>query len=333
MDLEELIIEAVGRDFDLPRCEVAERFGSSINANFRLTIAGRSDVVARVYPPTTSFPRVRAIQQARMTLRDAGLPYVRPIPTSSGDTLVRLAGDSALELEDFVAGEDMESLDEIVLAMPLLGRTHAVLSRHRTSYAGRHPLTANHVAGYAVRPLTAQLVARATKWSEDLRVLAQRARDLANSVAAAEAALSPGHEQLVHGDFWNHNVLFAGGRVSVVLDLDFMGFRPRIDDLALTLYYTRSDYLGPFDQRDRLQWIARIVNAYDSGLDEPLTAEERRSLPFALARTILYGVRYIAADPDDASAQDRLRGDAPDVDWSLELVRSTEEWHEALRQS
>ena len=331
MDLEDLVIEVVERDFALPTCAVAERFGGNNKANFRLTLSGRGDLVARVYPPTTSLARVRAIQQARIALEGAGLPYVGPLPTSSGDTLAALPGDSALELEEFVAGEDMNSLEEIVLAMPLLARTHSVLARHRSSYAGRYALTANHVPGYAIRALAARLVARSAGWSNDLVDLVRRAEELAEAVATAEAPLAPGHEQLVHGDFWNNNVLFLDGRVSVVLDLDFMGFRPRIDDLALTLYYTRSDYLGPFDQTERLGWMARIVNAYDSGLDEPLTDEERSALPFALARTILYGLRYIAASSDEAAVQDRVRGDAPDVDWSLDLVRSTESWQEAMR--
>ena len=331
MDREELVIEAAERDFAFPTCAVAERFGGNNKANLRLTTTGRADVVARVYPPTTSLARVRAIQQARIALADAGLPYVGPLRTPSGETLVTLPGDSVLELEDFVPGDDMNSLGEIVLAMPLLGRTQTVLARHKTSYAGQYPPTANHVASYAIRRLAAQLVTRAAEWSEDLIRLAHRAQDLADALAVAEAGLAAGHQQLVHGDFWNNNVLFVDNRVSVVLDLDFMGFRPRIDDLALTLYYTRSDFLGPLDQAARLEWIVRIVNAYDSGLDEPLTHEERRALPFALARMILYGLRYIAANSDDAAVQDRLRGDAPDVDWSLDLVRSPESWQEALR--
>ena len=331
VDLEALVIGALERDFALPSCAIAQRFGGNNKTNLRLTIAGRADVVARVYPPTTSHARVRAIQRARIALSDAGLPYVRPLPTSSGDTLAALPGDRALELEEFVAGEDMNSLEEIVLAMPLLGRTHSVLARDPSSYAGRYAPTANHVPGYAIRSLAAQLVARAAKWPADLVDLARRAQDLADAVAAAEARFAPGHEQLVHGDFWNNNVLFVDGGVNAVLDLDFMGFRPRIDDLALTLYYTRSDFLGSFDQAERLQWLARMVNAYDSGLDEPLTDEERRALPFALARTILYGLRYIAASSDETAVQDRVRGDAPDVDWSLDLVGSPKSRQEAMR--
>jgi Ser/Thr protein kinase RdoA (MazF antagonist) len=48
--------------------------------------------------------------------------------------------------------------------------------------------------------------------------------------------------QLAHGDFWDNNVLFRSGRVVSVTDFDFMGVRPRIDDLALTLYHTNSTF-------------------------------------------------------------------------------------------
>jgi Ser/Thr protein kinase RdoA (MazF antagonist) len=47
--------------------------------------------------------------------------------------------------------------------------------------------------------------------------------------------------QLVHGDFWDNNVGFLGGRPVLVADFDFMGERARIDDLALTLWYARCD--------------------------------------------------------------------------------------------
>ena len=331
MGRDDEILEALTGVYGLPTTGIVERFGSSNNANLRLAAAERGDVVARIYAPGVRLDRIRAIQRARVALHDAGLPYLRPLPTRAGDTIAKLSDGSTLELENFVVGEDMNSPDEIVLASPLLGRTHSILARHQTNYAGRCPTSANHVAGYAVVPLTEQLVKRAGRWSDpELVTLAEHSRELAQLVAKAEADLTPGHYQVVHGDFWNNNVLFDGGRVKAVLDLDFMGWRPRIDDLALTLYYTRADHLGGLDQTERLRWIGSIVAAYDSGLDEPLTSEERRALPFALARTILYGVRYIAADMNDDSAMDRLRGDARDVKWSLELARSPAEWHEAF---
>ena len=46
--------------------------------------------------------------------------------------------------------------------------------------------------------------------------------------------------QLVHGDFWDDNGLFREGRIVLVTDLDFMGVRPRVDDLALIPVATRT---------------------------------------------------------------------------------------------
>jgi Ser/Thr protein kinase RdoA (MazF antagonist) len=59
------------------------------------------------------------------------------------------------------------------------------------------------------------------------------AEELAELVGQAEAGLVARlPRQLVHGDFWDNNVLFRHGRPVLVCDFDFMGERARIDDLA-----------------------------------------------------------------------------------------------------
>lgn len=64
--------------------------------------------------------------------------------------------------------------------------------------------------------------------------LAAVAEELAELVAETEAGLVPRlPRQLVHGDFWDNNVLFRRGRPVLLADFDFMGERARIDDLAL----------------------------------------------------------------------------------------------------
>jgi hypothetical protein len=78
---------------------------------------------------------------------------------------------------------------------------------------------------------------------------------------------------LVHGGFWDNNVGFRHGRVVLVGDLDFMGERARIDDLALTLHFAMAT-LGRHDTDDAgaAAWVARLrrlVDAYDRGLDVP----------------------------------------------------------------
>lgn len=63
------------------------------------------------------------------------------------------------------------------------------------------------------------------------------AEELAGLVAQAEGGLVARlPRQLVHGDFWDDNMLFRHGRPVLLCDFDFMGERARVDDLALTLW-------------------------------------------------------------------------------------------------
>ena len=106
--------------------------------------------------------------------------------------------------------------------------------------------------------------------------------------------------QLVHGDFWDNNVLFHKDRVVLVADLDFMGERLRIDDLALVLYYTNSTFWDDPLSDDRMRKLRGLVDAYDSGLTDHLTSAERAALPLALARTPLCFVGMVASDDTKA---------------------------------
>ena len=67
------------------------------------------------------------------------------------------------------------------------------------------------------------------------------------------------------------NVLFREGRIVLVTDLDFMGVRPRVDDLALTLYYANSTLSGDQLSDARVHRLRGLVDAYDNGLTVPLT--------------------------------------------------------------
>jgi Ser/Thr protein kinase RdoA (MazF antagonist) len=71
----------------------------------------------------------------------------------------------------------------------------------------------------------------------------------------------------------------------LLADFDFMGERVRVDDLALTLHHAGSDLrAGPRELPARL---ARLVGAYDRGLEVPLSEAERAALPLAMARQSL----------------------------------------------
>ncbi len=120
------------------------------------------------------------------------------------------------------------------------------------------------------------------------------------------------------------------GQPAFVADLDFMGERPRIDDPALTLYYTNSTFADGRDTADRLHQLRHLVDAYDSGLSTPLSQAERRALPLALARAPLCFIGMVA-DTDSEHEGRRLAAEmTADVAWALAIARSPARWQEAF---
>lgn len=139
--------------------------------------------------------------------------------------------------------------------------------------------------------------------------------------------------QLVHGDFWDNNVRFRDLDIVAVLDLDFMEERPRIDDLALTLYYVNST-LGPdHGASERVAALSSLVRAYDSALERPMSSAERAALPFAIARTVLAFTRHLALRDDEDEQREVAMAWSADLDWSLEMVHDAGRWQQAFAAS
>lgn len=137
--------------------------------------------------------------------------------------------------------------------------------------------------------------------------------------------------QLVHGDFWDNNVLFLHGRPVLLADFDFMGERARIDDLALTLHCTRSDLSaedGPAQDRARLR---RLIASYDAGLDQPLSADERAALPVAMARQPLSSIGgWVARLDDEAATRRHAASVTPELQTALQIMTELRRWREVF---
>ncbi len=160
--------------------------------------------------------------------------------------------------------------------------------------------------------------------------LAAAAEELARLVDRAERGVAPLPRQLVHGDFWDNNVLFHAGHVVLVTDFDFMGERARIDDLALTLYYTNSTFADDQTSDQRIHQLRTLVDVYEGGLDEPLTRAECAALPLALARTPLCFIAMIAVVDSEAGAHRLAAEMSPDIAWALVIVRELDRWQAAF---
>jgi homoserine kinase type II len=292
--------------------------------------------VVRVYRPYVSAARLDDIHRVSDMLRAGGIPCARPLLTRDSRRWIAL-DDRLVEVAEYIEHNGcMDSPERLAIGLPLLGRIHSILQDTTLSAESRNPLFANYIAPESALEMTRKGCARIRGWgpTDDERALADAAEELADRVVEAERDLLPGiPQQPVHGDFWHNNVLFGHDRVVLVTDLDFMGERMRIDDLALTLYFA-SDYFAPDAPPD--EWMAslrRLALRYERGLDQPLSEAERAALPSAIARQPLWSIGGWVALLDDERAARRHASDMlPYVRRALDIIRHLDRWQAAFRE-
>jgi homoserine kinase type II len=261
--------------------------GGSWTTNLLLEYA-EGPLVARIHQGSTSPARLAAVQAARLAAIEAGIPAVRPLCTAEGHSSVTLGDGVLAELEPYVPWE--QRMNNESLLTPGFG----ILAGHTARYA-------NHIHSADALAATRRGVARIREWGRPrLNEFADQVLAHIEVVDAAERPLRPAQRvQLVHGDWWDNNVLFRHDRLVAVLDFDFMADRPRIDDLALSAYFF---LLQPGKGRpgpaDRAQ-LRRFVAAYDAAAQVPLSAAERAALPLAMARQPAWSVgRWVVELPE-----------------------------------
>ena len=309
----------------------ATDLGGSSNLNLLLR-DGHHRYVVRVYRPWVTTARLADMQMVRRHLARGGVPGALPIPTCTGEAWLRVE-DRLVEVEPYVDHDaKMDAWDRLEAGLPYLGRIHTLLRPLAVSEDGRNARAANHIEPDDALPGTLRGARCIQQWdaSPAELELAATAEELARLVDRAERGGPLLPRQLVHGDYWDNNVLFRAGQVVLVTDFDFMGERARIDDLALTLYYTNSTFADDPASEQRLHQLRTLVDAYDGGLDEPLSSAERAALPLALARTPLCFIAMIPVVDSEAAAHRLAAEMMPDIVWARAILRDLDRWQAAF---
>ncbi|MBP3962981.1 phosphotransferase enzyme family protein [Paenibacillus lignilyticus] len=287
--------------------------------------------VVRIYLPSVSLERLEGIQQAMVALQGK-VPCAVLLPTCDGQTHCAWE-DRFITAEEFVPSNGtMDTWERLTIGLPQLGRIHSIFSSLSLHHDVGHKPFANHIPAETALSMTRKGVARMRAWTnltEHEQLVADTAEELAERLDKLEQRLPC---QLVHGNCWDNNVLFQDDRLVLVGDFDFMGMRPRIDDVALTFYFADAKYsLFTPDNGNRFIRFRKLLQAYNEGLDIPLSADERAALPLAMARQPLWGIGGWVTRLEDSDA---ARNYASDmlwyVKWGLSIVDSLDEWREAF---
>ena len=309
---------------------VAPDLGGSVNLNLLVT-DNRSLHVARVYRPFVTGQRVAVLQAVRRHLASHGVPCSGPIPTLAGRGWETFHG-RAVEVEPYVAAPDaMHTLARVRIGLAVLGRIHALLQAFPAGPAAAAPRFANYVAATGLVPAVAAGTRRIRAWrpAPPEARLADLADQLAETLAGQELDCPvPIRRQLVHGDFWDDNVRFRRRQVALVTDFDFLGERPRTDDLALTLYYTSVDIA---DITSDPAQLAELVGAYEAGLGTRLSQDERAAIPRAMARQPLWSIAvWVALLDNQDTARRHLAATRAELEWALQLTGRIAQVQDAL---
>ena len=323
------LISCICQAYDFDTTNEVIDLGGSCNLNLRVKANGHA-YVARAYRPYVSQTRLEDIQQARKKLTAGGIPCAKTLLTRKGCAWIE-HDHRLVEVEAYIDHDShMNTWERLAAALPMLGHIHAILQDSEVSPEGKQPAFTNALDPQMILENTRSGTRRMRSWVSlpFASRLAQLAEELADRVIASGAHYFPLlPKQLVHGDFWDTNVLFDKDEIALITDFDFMGERFRINDLALTLYFTSMEYaLSPLSDTD-IRRLKHLVDAYDSGLTHPLSRVERTALPIMIAAQPLWSIGgWVAQLDNETTAQEHATGTVSAVEWALELMQNLERW-------
>ncbi len=257
--------------------------GGGFNLNVR--IDAEPPVVLRVHRPWVRRGRVAGLRRLRERLQRTQVRVARPIRISGCD--LHRVGDRWAEIEEFIghvqppAGED-----SYVRLFEELGRLHTALTAVWEP-SPPEPLDDHRTLGqlrYSVGFTHRRLGPRSEPVVRRMRHLTGELSRLRKEV---ELPSTP-----IHGDYKLGNAVELSDGSWATFDLDFARVRERVYDIAGSLNHVAQGgaFLGGLvglPAIDVLE-LRRLLAAYEGTAPEPLTRDEHRWLPGALALVPLH---------------------------------------------
>jgi Ser/Thr protein kinase RdoA (MazF antagonist) len=270
--------------------------GGGFNLNLR--IDAEPPVVLRVHRPWVRRARVAGLRRLRERLQRTQVRVARPIPIPGYD-LLRVA-DRWAELEEFIDHvEPRADEDSYVRLFEELGRVHTAL-KAVWEPSPPEPLDDHRTFGqlrYSVRFTRRRLGPRSEPVVQRMRQLTGELSKLRKEV---ELPCAP-----IHGDYKLGNAGELSDGSWATFDLDFARVRERLYDIAASLHHVAQGGLGRETATDpelstlELLESRRLLDAYESTAPEPLTRDEHRWLPGALALVPLHWAATAGLVGDD----------------------------------
>ena len=253
--------------------------GGGFNLNVR--IDAEPPVVLRIHRPWVRRGRVAGLRRLRERLQGTQVRVARPTPNSGGD-LLRVA-DRWAELEEFIDHvQPRADEDAYVRLFEELGRFHTALKAVWEPSAPE-PLDDHRTFGqlrYSVGFTRRRLGLRSEPVVHRMRQLTGELSKLRREV---ELPCAP-----IHGDYKLGNAGELPDGSWATFDLDFVRVRERVYDIAATLNHVVRSGPDGVGQPVELLKPRRLLDAYERTAPEPLTPDEHRWLPGALALVPLH---------------------------------------------
>ncbi|HEV2590755.1 MAG TPA: phosphotransferase [Gaiellaceae bacterium] len=272
--------------------------GGAFNLNVR--IDAEPPVVLRVHRPWVRGGRVAGLRRLRERLQATPVHVARPIRVFGRDVL-RVA-DRWAELEEFVGhAEPRANEDSYIRLFAELGYVHAALEEVWEP-APPEPLDDHRTFGqlrYSVGFTRRRLGPRSEPVVRRMRLLT---RELSKLRTEVELPCAP-----IHGDYKLGNTGALPDGSWATFDLDFARVRERVYDVAASLHHVAQsgDLLEP----------RRLLDAYEGTAPKPLTHDEHRWLPGALALIPLHWAATAGLVGDGVHEAERAM-DAAEACWS-----------------